>query len=62
MNGDIELVIDGGMHTATIREVLMLGADSCVICSAIVHAENVYEQVQELKRLFVSLSRYDLER
>lgn len=46
---DIEIVIDGGMHEDTIREVMTLGADSCVVCSVIVKAEDPIEKIRSLK-------------
>ncbi len=49
LNPDVEIVIDGGMHEDTIREVMTLGADSCVVCSVIVKNRNPREKVDELK-------------
>ena len=47
---DVEIVIDGGMHENTIREVMTLGADACVVCSVIVQSADWQGKVDELKK------------
>lgn len=49
MSPEVEIVIDGGMHEDTIREVMTLGADSCVVCSVIVKDKNPQQKVDELR-------------
>ncbi|WDP88927.1 MAG: ribulose-phosphate 3-epimerase [Desulfobacter sp.] len=46
---DLEIVIDGGMHENTIREVMTLGANACVVCSVIVQSPDWASKVSELK-------------
>jgi len=46
---NIEIVVDGGMHEDTIREVLTLGAHACVVCTVIVKSENWERKVKQLK-------------
>ena len=47
---EIEIVIDGGMHEHTMREVMELGADSCVVCSVIVKSEDPIKKINSLKK------------
>ena len=46
---DVELVIDGGMHEDTIREVMTLGADACVVCSVIVKSNDWAAKITQLR-------------
>ncbi len=46
---NIEIVVDGGMHEDTIREVMTLGANACVVCSVIVNSGDYASKVSELK-------------
>ena len=46
---DLPIVIDGGMHEDTIREVMTLGASSCVVCSVIVKASDPPQKARELR-------------
>lgn len=46
---NIEIVIDGGMHEDTIREVMTLGSDACVVCSVIVKSNDWKVKIEELK-------------
>jgi ribulose-phosphate 3-epimerase len=46
---NIEIVVDGGMHEDTIREVMTLGADACVVCSVIVKSDNWQAKIDQLK-------------
>ena len=45
-----EVLIDGGMHEDTMREVLGLGADECVVCSVIVKSDDPVEKIRSLKK------------
>ena len=49
LSADISIVIDGGMHEDTIREVMTIGADACVVCSVIVKSGGYGEKVAQLK-------------
>lgn len=49
LDKNTEIVIDGGMHEDTIREVMTLGANACVVCSVIVKSKNYGAKVKELK-------------
>tara|TARA_B100001094_G_C18184564_1_gene802941 strand:+ start:29 stop:682 length:654 start_codon:yes stop_codon:yes gene_type:complete len=46
---NVEIVIDGGMNEDTMREVLSLGANECVVCSVIVKSDNPIEKIKSLK-------------
>ena len=46
---DVELVIDGGMHEDTIREVMTLGATACVVCSVIVKSGDWAQKITQLR-------------
>lgn len=46
---DIEIIIDGGMHEDTIREVMTLGSNACVVCSVIVKSNDWEAKIKELK-------------
>jgi len=46
---NLPIVIDGGMHEDTIREVMTLGASSCVVCSVIVKANDPARKAQKLR-------------
>ncbi len=50
INKEINLVIDGGMHEDTIREVMTLGANSCVVCSVIVKSNDYERKIKQLKK------------
>lgn len=47
---NIEIVIDGGMHEDTMREVMTLGANSCVVCSVIVKSDDPVGKIKSLKQ------------
>lgn len=47
---DIEIVVDGGMHEDTIREVISYGANACVVCSVIVKADDYQTKIASLKQ------------
>ena len=49
LDPNISIVIDGGMHEDTIREVMTLGANACVVCSVIVKSGGYGEKVKQLK-------------
>ena len=46
---NIEIVVDGGMHEDTVREVMTLGARAFVVCSVIVKSENWESKIKQLK-------------
>ncbi len=46
---DVEIVIDGGMHEDTLREVMTLGANACVVCSVIVKSKSWQAKIEQLK-------------
>jgi len=49
LSKSIEVVIDGGMHEDTIREVMTLGANACVVCTVIIKAPSYKNKIRELK-------------
>jgi ribulose-phosphate 3-epimerase len=49
LSPDVEIVIDGGIQTDTLREVMTLGADAGVVCSVIVQADDPLQKILELK-------------
>jgi len=62
---DVEIVIDGGMHEDTMREVLGLGANECVVCSVIVKSDNPVEKIRSLKKsgsIGIENSKYFLKK
>jgi ribulose-phosphate 3-epimerase len=48
-SADVEIVVDGGMDEATVREVRALGADACCLGSAIVKADDWAGKIAALR-------------
>jgi len=60
LDKNIPIVIDGGMHEDTIREVMALGANACVVCSVIAKSPDYKAKTQEL-RLSGQIGSYNRE-
>lgn len=49
MSKTVDIIIDGGMNDDTMREVMTLGANACVVCSVIMRSFDWEEKINHLR-------------